>query len=284
MVRVQVANGLRLLSVVLTPIFCIELRASTLSDLAQRMGESTTQEESRLIKEESAQFALSPQALADGHLQMGLNVLTSPQFKDQASNFDVDDFAFVLGASDLVLIAKGAFVFRNVQPDFFNASNILSSPQLREAMFDGSVIGNIDLAGNSLSLTTAIWRFNFTNRTHFSQYNYRSNEGFGFEAAQAGDLMDRFPLDDVPAFVTSTSAKGADIGTYGTWGGRTVNLYYDINGLDTLLISYKLMTLRWEWKLYPFWSQIITEAPDSYFKGTFKSLQKMRQAVLQVKQ
>lgn len=260
---------------------CALAQASTLSDLAQSLESVSPAAESLLVKEEAVFFPLKPQVLAEGHLQMGLNVLTSSQFKETFHNVDIDDFSSVLTDSDMVLVAKVAFVLPGARPELFASLNVLSTPFLRESMFDGSTLGNIDLAKRTLELTTPIWRLSFTNRTHFSEFDYRKQEGFGFDIQQAGELMDHFPFDEAPAYVTSTNAKGSDIGTYGTWGGRTVNFYYDINDRDTLLVSYKLITLRWEWKLYPFWSQIITEAPENYFNGTFKSLLKLRTGLLQ---
>lgn len=226
-------------------------------------------------------FTEDPTALSNLDVQVSAKLITKKDLQNEYSAFNLDNIAHRMSSSDLALISKSVGVFRNVKFNYFTASRISkpeyvshSIPKSRNTLLSSST--HVFKQENDLKLNSYISKTIVT-KNRCSSYNFQAEENHGqmMSEEMALHYVKNFDMDQ-PDLVNSVHAGPKDV-SIGSYGFRTVNFYYNINDKDTLLVSYKVFSLKKEFFLFgSYWDKLQQDAMDNIMKVTEWSFRNLR--------
>ncbi len=229
-----------------------------------------------IVEERKIDFELNADLLASGAMQLASILLDSEEFSDpKYSRYNFDNWE--LKHKDHAVLSKSAIVYQNVKPSFFSCQKLISSDYLEVSMV-GSENRVADRQRCIIEQTTDFKIKKVTMTTRLSHFDYSLATGHMLSPFEADKAATNFSLDShKPQMISSTFSGPDDVQT-GSYGGRTFNLYYDINERDTLCITYSLITLKPEtWmKWTGVWSLILSSATENYRERTISANRAIR--------
>ncbi len=229
-----------------------------------------------LIEEEDIFFKEKPEILSDLHVQFSIKLLEPQEYKEKYRIYEIDGLSDHIRDVDRILFSKSVAVLKGVQADHFNASLIASPDYVYYSMGDAKK-SLIDPEKYIFEQEKDLRIATVKALVHCSSFNLKTQHGQMMDVFMAEHLMKTFPIHKNPIVVTSMKSGPQDI-SFGSHGGRTVNFYYEVNGEDTLLISYELYTIKREARMFgPIWDLVQTEASRKLKRGTKHSIQKLRE-------
>lgn len=237
-----------------------------------------------LVEEKDIFFKESPERLAKLDVQMSSKLITPQKYKDVHDIFEMDGFAKDLGSDDKVILAKMVAVLKNVRPSFFKAS-VLSTPEYLSKSISDAQCEVIDRQNHIVRQSKKLSLMELHADVYYSSYNFQTDEGQMMDRATAESIRDRFPIEENPVVIASVKAGPKDTNDShhrATHGFRFINFYYDLNGKDTLLVAYKVITIKKEFMFMgPLWTKVQTDAMRGLLKGTKNSIGKLREYYLE---
>jgi len=234
----------------------------------------------KLIEEKNIFFKENPELLSKLDIQMSVQLLTPKKYKDLHDIFEIDGFAKALNEDDKVIVAKMVAVLKNVSPEFFTASR-MSTPEYLSRSISDADCEVVDKERCIVRQSKKLPIIDAWANVHYSSFNFETDEGQEMDRGEAEDLRNIFSNNDDPVVVASAKAGPSDVGD-GTYGFRMVNFYYPLNEKDTLLVTYKIFTLKKEWLFKgPIWTRVQKDAVKNLISGTKKSIEKLREYYLE---
>jgi len=249
----------------------------------------------KLIREDSLDFAYSARALSQGSMQMNVtkyeknkssgNDIYRHDWLYEHKDWDIDGIHKQFepgegGGKAYMTLGKSVIVYRGKSVDKdFKKKNLLSMKFLEAACHGSSLIMGEEELKNGILKTkryvTLVGDFITTSFFHIyddlESFLAGENVPTEFQSSwreRAGEI------DLKLARITTTySAKNNITPSDYSAGGRTINFYYDIDGHNTLHVSYKIVSFRNVRNLG--FIGVHQKTIDSQYDGTFESLKKI---------
>jgi hypothetical protein len=224
--------------------------------------------------------------LAKGKLQVASAVL-SPE-KLRASSFvawDMNGFNTAVGAEEMIVLTKTAFVIPNTAPTYFRAENVMTEGFLKRMLADSSVS-----AINPANLTATCERnYYFLHKIvsgmQYGFYDYSGSAPSSLSTEMADKLVQIYNPGEKPVTISTVISRENAI-SFGSHGARTTNLYYRLSNGDTLHLSFKILTIKKEekyssfgWRMMSVWDKLVARVRNENIATTLTSLKKVRKYV-----
>lgn len=209
--------------------------------------------------------------LTRGDLQMAAVLMTSSQFQDSSlAKLDTDGFSKLQDKSELVMVAKSAYLFP-VEPQKFALKHTFKQSFIDTAFDNDTNELKHDFRVKSKKSYSIFKKV--TVGVQFQEFDFASDRSQGgMTAKQVEQYVKLHAAGKKPDLITSTVSGPDDVSDY-VHGLRTINYYYAVGDGHTLHVSYKLSFLKSSW----FDSLIKSQGVGRQLQGTLRSLHDVRQ-------
>lgn len=229
-------------------------------------------------------FEENAEQLGQLNIQVAAKLMDRDEFKrDHEEKWDLDGLLKPVRAEDQIFLAKSAALFHNVKPEFFSASSISDLNFLQSTKHE-TKCEVVNREENIIKHSKRAYGLTFSAKIHYASYNFQTGEAQGIDEAFAKNLLSRFSRGQgQPVVIATEYSKQEDVNR-GSFGGRTVHLYYQVNQKDTLLVSYRFLTIKKEDIFWgPLWTMVKGAAQPKLFETLTAETKKKRAYFLEGK-
>lgn len=226
-------------------------------------------------------FLPNPEWILNLDLESASKSFTKESFSEsRLRSYDIDNFYDQMADDDFITIAKTAFLFPNLKPQFFSLDRVMSEEYCKVAFGDDK---RSKLDDFTVLSEKNIFIKKIKVRVNFAEYNMVSKAGKNMTEKEAKKIISLAPLGLNMLEMINTTYSSADDISFGSVGSRTVNYYYNVGNKHSLQISIKVVTLKKE-KIYDgffarslnVWEKIKKDSLESQRTGTRDSLQRIK--------
>lgn len=251
-----------------------QTHANIIDDLSERLKQSTTTAQQTVGMEDERDnifFKENPEVLASMNLQMGVKILTPEAWAKDFKDYDYDGFMGLISDGDTMAFSKTAFVYKGVKSEDFhihktiNKSYIdLANPESKNSILDekSCVVRQITTYGV----------YDITTDSVHAHYDLDQNQMINMDK-ETSEWMVKLAPYAKPNLIT-TSYIAPDKISAGSYGGRSINYFYNLKDNAVLHISYRISSFKYIWGLS--W-KIIPQIEPTLRKTTLKSLANIRE-------
>ena len=210
-------------------------------------------------------------------LYFALTTLSKEMFqKSKYLHFDIDNIHTLLDNESVISIAKTVFLFKNIKADYFDLDKITDLDYCKIAFNDDK--RKKESAHEIISYKKYFIK-TISAKVNFSTFDFLKNNGKGLSRNKALFLASLSNIDRLPDFINTSHSSEKDI-SIGSYGNRTINLYYNVGNDYVLHISFKIVSFKKE-KIYDsfmlrplnIWGNILSKIESSQRLGTRDSIQ-----------